>query len=379
MVRHLASRSVAILFECLAWLYAFGTRRWADFLVHPTAVLTAVGLTGAAAILLIGVLLRIVAPRRALVISDFAVPKDSIPGLHVTGRSVGALLADEMLKIVKGAMGAKWNWESEFVGVKEFRSPLTLTTVATPVLDIDVKNVSWGRVRLAWNLIRQSQEMLSGDLIADSERIVLVARVPGQWSWRTDSFQPNQASLRAAVGTLAGAILRDIHPFIGGLWELSQGRTDDGITLLKNHLARQPDHVRTAEQLVKPLCDQGRSREALENLRLMKIPWYRRRDRGILQKSFSAYYLQQSPVDLNTAIWHARRAARLAPREPLFQRNLALLSAIFGREEEARRACRRALKLAPRYPYLSGFSQMVEERLAKSREESPRGKTEEAE
>lgn len=62
-------------------------------------------------------------------------------------------------------------------------------------------------------------------------------------------------------------------------------------------------------------------------------------------------------------IGYARRAARLAPRVPLMQRNLAISAANLGLEKEARRACRRAQKLAPAYPSLVDLDRRVEEKL----------------
>jgi hypothetical protein len=62
-------------------VHAFGARRWIDFLGHPTAVLITAGLCLAALVLLIGFGLRIVVPRRALVISNFEMPKDGALGL----------------------------------------------------------------------------------------------------------------------------------------------------------------------------------------------------------------------------------------------------------------------------------------------------------
>jgi len=48
---------------------------------------------------------------------------------------------------------------------------------------------------------------------------------------------------------------------------------------------------------------------------------------------------------------------------PLMQKNLALIAADLGLEKEARRACRRAQKLAPGYPSLVNLDQRVEEKL----------------
>jgi len=169
--------------------------------------------------------------------------------------------------------------------------------------------------------------------------------------------------LRAAIRKLAIVALQDLRPFISGVWELAEGHTEEGIRLLKNCLVRRPGFVEAAEQLVKPLCEQGRSNEALAILQAVKIPWYKRSDRAVLQKSFFAYYAQQRPVDWKTMIGYARRAARLAPRVPLMQRNLAISAANLGLEKEARRACRRAQKLAPGYPSLANLDQRVEEKL----------------
>lgn len=273
MLSHLIYRPIIAVPSMPEALHDFGARRWNDFLGHPTAVLIAAGLGLAALLLLIGFILRMVAPRSTLVISNFEMPKEGAPGLHVTGKTLGALLADEILGIVKGAMSGEWNWDSEFVHVKELHSPLgEFTTNPSPGVEIEVKGVSWGRIASAWKLVRQRQQLLSGDLTADSDRVVLTARLPGSWSWRTEPFELKETSLRAAIRKLAIAALQDLRPFISGVWELAEGHTEEGIRLLKNCLVRRPGFVEAAEQLVKPLCEQGRSNEALAILQAVKIP-----------------------------------------------------------------------------------------------------------
>ncbi len=364
MLHHIESWLIAAIHPLLASLVAFGGSRWKEFLEHPTAVLIAAGLGLAVLLLLIGFMLRIVAPCPTLVISNFEMPKDGAPGLHVTGKTLASLLADEMLGIVKGAMSGEWNWGSEFVNVKELHSPLEFTTNPNhDGVEIEVKGVSWGRIASAWKLVRQRRQLLSGDLTADADRVFLTARLPGFWSWRTEPFEPKEASLRTAIRKLAGVALKDLRPFVSGVWELADGNTEEGIRLLENCLVRRPGFAEAAEQLVKPLCEQGRSSEALTILQSVKVPWYKRYDRAVLQKSFFAYYAQQDPVDWKIMIGYARRAARLAPRVPLMQRNLALSAANLGLEKEARRACRRAQKLAPGYPSLASLGQRVEEKL----------------
>lgn len=353
--------------ECIFLLIC--VRWWSAFVAHPGPVLI-LTLIGIASILLLsGIFLRVVFPRATLLISDFEMPKDGVPGLHVTGRTIGSLLADEMLAIVKTGMSAQWNWSSPLVPIQELKSsPLTFTTANTsPGFEIEVKGVSWGRVTAAWRLVRQRQQILSGDMVADSDHVVLAARVTGLCSWRTLPFRPDEAGLREGVRLLADAALRDIHPFISGVCELALGHEDAGIALLRNCVLRWPSFVRAAEQLVSPLCRQGRFSEAKAIIEGVRIPWYRRRDRGYLQKCLMALYAKERPVDWNLVIRHARLATRLAPRVPLFQRNLALVASEIGCEKEARRACLRAKRLAPGHPFLTDLETMVDKILTRVR------------
>jgi len=243
MLHHIESWLFTAVYTLLALLFAFGTSRWKEFLEHPAAVLTAAGLCLAVLIVLIGFILRIVAPRPTLVISNFEMPKDGAPGLHVTGKTLGSLLADEMLAIVKGAMSAEWNWDSEFVHVKELHSPMEFTTSPNPGVEIEVKGVSWGRIASAWKLVRQRQQLLSGDLTTDSGCVFLTLRLPGLWSWRTEPFEPKETGLRAAIRKLASIALQDLRPFVSGVWELADGNTEEGIRYC---LVRRPGFVEAA-------------------------------------------------------------------------------------------------------------------------------------
>ena len=349
-----------------AWLHDACKMLWDAFCAHPTPVLIAIGLALGAGLLLLTLLLRAIAPKWTVVVSDFEVPRECISKLGVTGTSLAALLADEMLGIVKVAVGGEQNFDSSLVETGSLSLlPIGLTGLLqrSTAPQIEVKGISWGRLVWEWKGVRERQIAVSGDVIAGPERTVLAARVPGKWSWKTEPFAQTEVALTEAVKTLAKLALRDIYPRMSGMHELAEGRTEEGIRLLQQSLLRRPKDVFAVEQLSALFGKQKRTDDALALLHKFTIPWYRRYDRAVLYKSFMAAYFCKG--DLNKALDYARRAARLAPREALLQRNLALTSAKLGIRKDALRACRKAQELAPGHPALVDLEAEVRASLAK--------------
>lgn len=323
-----AVHSVATwLHSVTAWLHDACVTLWTVFCAHPTPLLIATGL----GVLLLALLLRVLAPKSTVVVSDFEVPKECIARLGVTGTTLAALLADEMLGIVKVGAGGEQNFDRDLVETGRLSLlPIGLAGLfqRSTAPQIEVKGISWRRLVWEWNGVRERQTAVSGDLIAGPERTVLAARVSGKWSWNTEPFAQPEVALTEAVRTLANLALRDIYPRMSGMHEIAQGRTEEGIRLLQQSLLRRPKDVFAVEQLSAILTKQKRIDEALTVLGKFDIPWYRRHDRAVLYKSFTLTYSFKG--DWSKALDYARRAARLAPREALLQRNLALTSAKLG-------------------------------------------------
>jgi tetratricopeptide (TPR) repeat protein len=384
-----ASAAVAILLAAILFVYRTKTLAvlllvgnslqsaislwWHSYLQHWAPVLIATVLALGAGIVLAGLVLRAIATRPVVVISDFEISKECASRLGVTGRSLAALFSDELLQLARIGAGGEQNFDRSLVGTGQLpllpiglSDPFGLSTAP----QIEVKGISWARVVSEWKRIRERQIVVSGDLISGPERAILAGRVSGKWSWRTEPFLQAEIDLQSAVRTLAILALRDIYTRMSGLVEIAEGRTEEGIKLLKQALIRRPSDVFAVEQLAHIYGKQGRSDEAIALLRRFKVPWYRMFERAVLNKSFSMAYLRK---DKKKAIKYARRAVWLAPREVLLQRYLAQLCAVLGLRREALRACRRAKKLAPWHPGMADLEEQVEAFLATAKKKAEAG------
>jgi hypothetical protein len=352
MLSHVEFWRITVVQSRLGVLHYWVIGRWKDFLEHPGAVLTAIGVIVASGFVLVGAILRMAAPRFAAVISDFQVPKDGIGGLNVTGRTLASLLADEMLAITKAALRAPSNLRANEIDASAYsRLPLEFQgSSLPPALEIEVKGLSWDRLLQAWRQVRRRQTVISGDAIFGPEKVVLAGRAAGRWSWRTEPFAPTERDLQVAIQSLADAAMRDINPFIAGVRSLAEGHADEGIKLLRVCLDRSPHHFSAAEQLTLALLKGERCVEAMRFLPNFRLPWYERHGGAIVHNSLAAVH--SSCGTNEAAIYNARQAVRLWPRSPLLQARLAEICADQGLEKEALRAGIKAYKLsAGRFPF----------------------------
>ena len=164
--------------------------------------------------LLIALAMRVAAPQPVIVVAPFDVPSTSPEGISVSGKTIAALVLDELQSINREVQlfegpteaGGELSDRTLFVRSEQDELESYFTSVSAPdtvSLGLEIGGLSFDRIVAEWDRIRQRQIRVSGNLLHSSEELFFRVQLQGKPSWIAGPYPHDVGGLRTACREIA--------------------------------------------------------------------------------------------------------------------------------------------------------------------------------
>jgi tetratricopeptide (TPR) repeat protein len=200
------------------------------------------------------------------IIAAFQMPKNDLP---FTGDIVADAVQDGLKSIRNEIEEEKQDRSvrSSETGLPDLRNVLIPTVwrvQAPPRFTVEVKGVSYERIISVARGVMGTETTISGDVIVNKDKFILVARSAQGGPWRSVESPTTAEGLQRASRDLAEKILVSLDPTVAGMEMLKNGRIDDGLTVLNRARGLNPIDPRFKLNLCMGLGATRRYDEAIE-------------------------------------------------------------------------------------------------------------------
>jgi tetratricopeptide (TPR) repeat protein len=175
-------------------------------------------------------------------IAPFQVPNDK-PSF--TGDIVADSVQDALKSIRNEIESEKQDMSlrSSETGLPDLRNmlmPRLWQVQAPPRFTVEVKGVSYGRILSLAREIFGTETTISGDVVMDGEKFILIARAADGGPWESTAQPLGADGLKQASRELAVKILMTQDPTLAGVALLKHGQIDEGLEELIRARNRKP-------------------------------------------------------------------------------------------------------------------------------------------
>ncbi len=175
-------------------------------------------------------------------IAPFQVPNDK-PSF--TGDIVADSVQDALKSIRNEIESEKQDMSlrSSETGLPDLRNmlmPRLWQVQAPPRFTVEVKGVSYGRILSLAREILGTETTISGDVVMDGEKFILIARAADGGPWESTAQPLGADGLKQASRELAVKILMTQDPTLAGVALLKHGQIDEGLEELIRARNRKP-------------------------------------------------------------------------------------------------------------------------------------------
>jgi len=199
-------------------------------------------------------------------IAPFQVPNDK-PSF--TGDIVADSVQDA-LKSIRNEIEAEkqdTSLRSSETGLPDLRNMLmpNLWRVQAPArFTVEVKGVSYGRILTVAREILGTETTISGDVVMEGEKFILIARAADAGPWESTSRPVSPDGLKQASSELAVKILMTQDPTLAGVALLKHGKIDEGLEELIRARNRKPTDPVSSMNLCVGFASSRRYDDAIE-------------------------------------------------------------------------------------------------------------------
>jgi tetratricopeptide (TPR) repeat protein len=204
-------RIVAELFHGIRGVLGWWGKLFKD---DPVNAITALAFTLVIVVLGYASVLRVVYPKKILIIAPFEIVPSGDPRIPFGGRAASNLLADETKQLVDESTSymaelAKENVEKP----TSFIADLNQETIH---VGVEIGGLSAERLESELAKLRYDQKVVTGDLLLLQEGAKLRVRIDNNELVEAGPFRPNEREVTEAFRQVGTKILADFYPLIGG-------------------------------------------------------------------------------------------------------------------------------------------------------------------
>jgi len=171
-------------------------------------------------------LLRVIRPRKNLIINSFEITALDGSRLSTSGRAVSEFLADEAKDLVDESTSYMSGLAKEDV---EKPTSLVADSLSESInVGVELGGFSIERIESEWKKVRYEERTISGNLLILSDGVKLRVR-NGDHLSEVGPFPPTETDLKGALRQVGMEMLAECYPLIGGALYQKQGQIDKAI------------------------------------------------------------------------------------------------------------------------------------------------------